>query len=209
MVVGIDKFTLASRLDYAEAEARSVAAILGDSYLALGSLGQATFRNVKNNMAKYSIVHIASHGLYIPAVPGAAQVLLRGEGRQDDEPLMAVDVLGTQLSAHLVVLSACETATPYESGLPPDGDILGLPKSFLIAGAESVMASLWTVNDESTRKFFEHFYGMAFAGSNSSTIHMTMSTVDLDVALASAQRRIRSEYPDPHYWAPFILIGDY
>jgi CHAT domain-containing protein len=207
MVVGNNDFTLAGRLKYAEEEARSIAGLLGGSDLLLGSRGQATYRNVVDNMASYSIVHIASHGLYIPAVPGAAHVLLRGRGRQDDEPLMAVDVLGTRLNASLIVLSACQTATPHEGGLPPDGDILGLPRSFLIAGARAVIASLWAVNDESTRKFFQCLYRTAFSGSPSRGDVM-LPNVELDVALANAQRRIRSEYMDPHYWAPFILIGE-
>jgi len=205
MVVGINDFTLASRLDHAEEEARSIAGLLGNSHLLLGSRGQATYRNVAGNMASYSIVHIASHGLYIPAVPGAAHVLLRGQGRQDDEPLMAVDVLATRLNASLIVLSACQTATAHEGGLPPDGDILGLPRSFLIAGARAVIASLWAVNDESTRKFFESLYRTAFRGTPSH--ELLDPDVEIEVALARAQRRIRSEYPDPHYWAPFIHIG--
>jgi len=206
MVVGINEFAMANRLKFAEEEARSIAGILSDSDLLLGSRGQATYLNVMSNIADYSIIHIASHGLYIPAVPGAAHVLLRGQGRQKDEPLMAVDVLQTRLNASLVVLSACQTATSHEGGLPPDGDILGLPRSFLIAGAERVIASLWAVDDQSTRKFFEYLYRTVFSGSWSLKGWMLPKTA-IDSALATAQRRIRSEYPDPHYWAPFVLIG--
>ena len=119
---------------------------------------------------------------------------------------MAVDVLQKRLNASLVVLSACQTATSHEGGLPPNGDILGLPRSFLIAGAERVIASLWAVNDQSTREFFEYLYRALFSGSWIEK-DAALPKMEFDSALAAAQRRIRSEYRDPHYWAPFILIG--
>ena len=207
LVVGINEFTMANRLNFAEAEARAVAGTLRDSDLLLGSRGQATYRNVMNKMVRYEIVHIASHGSYIPVAPGASHVLLRGQGRKDDEPLMAVDLIGTRLNASLIVLSACQTATSHESGLPSDGDILGLPRSFLIAGAERVIASLWAVNDKSTQEFFEHLYRMTYGASSWNDRNAILSRVEFDVALARAQRQIRSKYTHPHYWAPFILIG--
>lgn len=206
MVVGINNFGLANRLKYAEEEATSVARTLGNSQLVLGSRGQATYQNVINDIEKFSIIHIASHGLYIPDAPGASHVLLRGNGVNSDVPLMAIDILGKRLNASLVVLSACNTATVYGKGLPPDGDILGLPRALLIAGAERVIASLWAVNDKSTQELFDSMYRMAY-GKSAGGGGMLLSRVELDVALANAQKKIRNRYPDPYYWAPFILIG--
>jgi CHAT domain-containing protein len=206
IVVGIDEFSLAGRLSYAEEEARSVARILPASELLLGSRGQATYRNVLNKIGSYSVIHIASHGSYLSSAPGASHVLLRGQRGEGDEALMAVDILGTRLNATTVVLSACQTATTREAGLPPDGDILGLPRSFLIAGAANVVASLWAVNDQSTRKFFEYLYRAGLAGALIKE-DVVLSDVGLDAALVSAQRRLKTEYPDPFYWAPFVLIG--
>ena len=205
LVVGIDEFATAPRLKYAEAEAVAVARILQEGDLALGSRGQATYQNVVGGLERYSIIHIASHGMYVPGAPGAAHVLLGGAAAAEDVPMTGVDVLGKRLNASLVVLSACRTATPSESGLPPDGDMLGLPRAFLIAGAAAVIATLWPVNDESAQKFFEDFYGGALGGLRITDPLLTGR--DLDAELANTQRRMRKQYPDPHYWAPFILIG--
>lgn len=206
MIVGINEFALANSLNYAEEEANGIAKVLEGCDLLLGSKGQATYRNVMDNLEEYWIIHIASHGTYIPYAPGASLVVLQGQRQQHDEPLMAIDVTGKHLNASLIILSACNTATSDIKGLPPDGDILGLPRSFLIAGAERVIASLWSVNDRASSEFFEYFYRRAFSGSAGGGA-MLIPKVDMDIALAITQRYIKSKYPDPHYWAPFTLVG--
>jgi hypothetical protein len=206
LVVGIDQFASAAPLRHAEAEARAIARVLPASDLLLGSQGQATFRRVMADVSRYEIIHIASHGAYFPGIPAASHVVLRSEDGQADEPLTAVDILRTSLNASVVVLSACETATASERGLPPDGDVLGLPRSFLAAGAGAVIASLWPVNDRSTRVLFEEVYRLSFERVGGDD-KLVVPAMGIDEALAAAQRRIRAEYPDPHFWAPFILIG--
>ena len=203
LAVGINDFTLANKLGFAEPEARSIAAFFDDAELLLGSQRSATYKRISQDISRYSIVHIASHGLFIPASPEASNILLQGGGKLADTTLTAADVMGMNLNAKLVVLSACQTATPDARGLPPDGDMLGLPRSFLIAGAERVVASLWSVNDRSTQKFFDYFYTSLYGGRSSGYIER----VEFDVALAQAQRKLRRENPDPFYWAPFVLIG--
>jgi len=205
LVVGINKFALANKLTYAEQEARVIAGLFKDADLMLGSRQQAKYWNIARRMPVYALIHIASHGLYIPSAPNASNVILQGSDRQTDEPLTSADVIGMRISASLVVLSACQTATPSERGLPADGDILGLPRSFLIAGAERVIASLWSVNDRSTQEFFEHLYGILYGGLETSAPGLPRQ--EFDAALASAQRRLRRDYPHPFFWAPFVLIG--
>lgn len=68
--------------------------------------------------------------------------------------------------------------------------------SFFYAGAQSIIASLWFVNDRSTSELMQAFYKNL----------QTMTTAE---ALRQAKLQIMKKYPDPLYWAPFCLQGDY
>ena len=75
-------------------------------------------------------------------------------------------------------------------------ELLGLMRGFLYAGARSLLLSLWNVNDESTAALMAHFYREWQAGTGKST------------AFRSAVLAIRDTYPNPFYWAPFLLVGN-
>lgn len=102
--------------------------------------------------------------------------------------LASLDLWGTQL----VVLSACDTGR---------GDVMlregiyGLRRAFVVAGAETVVMSLWQVNDDSTRALMEEYYRHLLAGKGRAS------------ALRDAMRTLRKARPHPHYWAPFIALG--
>jgi CHAT domain-containing protein len=105
-----------------------------------------------------------------------------------------------KLHARLVTLSACETALGkgYFTETPAGNEFVGLNRAFLGAGGENVLASLWTVNDESTRLLMVRFYG-----------HLRRSTPA--EALAQAQRELRQSdprYQAPYYWAAFVMAGN-
>ncbi len=94
----------------------------------------------------------------------------------------------------LVVLSACESAR----GVVLQGEgVASLQRAFLIAGSESVVASLWKVNDDVTKQLMTAFYTFLRAGNSRS------------VALRRAAAQVRSspEYAHPYYWAGFVLVG--
>lgn len=97
-----------------------------------------------------------------------------------------LDLKGTQL----VALSACETAL---GGYNFEG-IHGLTRGFKQAGAESLLVSLWSVNDQSTSIFMSAFY------SN------WQKDGDRHAAYRKAIAKVRETYPSPFYWAPFILL---
>jgi tetratricopeptide (TPR) repeat protein len=97
-------------------------------------------------------------------------------------------------STELVVLSACGTGL----GLHSFGDgLLGLRRSFLIAGARTLICSLWKVPDRQTAALMSEFYSFALAGD------------DCDEALRKAKLKLKRTYPDqPYYWAAFVCYGD-
>jgi CHAT domain-containing protein len=116
----------------------------------------------------------------------------------DDGMLRVYEILGLRLHARLITLSACETAlgSGFFSDLPPGDEFVGLTRAFLSAGGNSVMATLWQVNDRSTVRFMLEFYQRA-RGRNS------------ELALAQTQRTMVSQgpYRHPYYWAAFVLHG--
>lgn len=101
-----------------------------------------------------------------------------------------MDLRGTQL----VVLSACDSG---RGDAVRGQGVLGLRRAFLLAGAESVVATLWPVNDWSTAFFMRHFYAQLQAGAARS-----------DALQYAMQRMIETEgKAEPHLWSPFVLIG--
>jgi CHAT domain-containing protein/tetratricopeptide (TPR) repeat protein len=102
--------------------------------------------------------------------------------------LASLDLWGTQL----VVLSACDTG---RGDVKPGQGVYGLRRSLVIAGAETVVMSLWKVNDDSTRLLMEAYYRHLLAGMGRA------------VALRQAMRSLRQSHPHPHHWAPFISLG--
>lgn len=104
------------------------------------------------------------------------------------------------INTELVVLSACSTGEGFSTnGL----GVFGLYRSFLEAGASSVLASLWKVDDESTSEFMSHFY---------KELKLGISKAE---ALKNTQKRFRygligaGRWTDPYYWAAWQLVGDW
>jgi CHAT domain-containing protein len=92
-----------------------------------------------------------------------------------------------------VTLSACETGV---SGLAAGDEVMGLTRGLLGAGCAAVVASLWTVSDESTARLMERFYAGLRGGAAPA------------VALRAAMQTLRNQYDHPYFWAPFVVVGD-
>jgi CHAT domain-containing protein len=130
------------------------------------------------------------------ALAGANTWLKAGNPPEEAEDglLTAEDVTGLDLLAtELVVLSACETGL----GQVHVGEgVFGLRRAFVLAGARTLVMSLWKVPDEPTRELMEDFYGRLLAGEGRAE------------ALRQAQLAMKEKYPDPFYWGAFICQGD-
>lgn len=143
-----------------------------------------------NNQAAHETEAMNSSGLYF----AGAQNTLWGEperNMKEDGILSAQEISSLDLRGlRLAVLSACETG---KGSVGPDG-VFGLQRGFKQAGAEGLMMSLWKVDDKATQILMEEFYKNLTSGS------------DQYSALQDAQNVVRKDYPDPKYWAAFILI---
>ncbi len=126
-----------------------------------------------------------------------ANTWLKGEtlpAEAEDGILTAEDVSGLDLLAtELVVLSACETGL----GEVQVGEgVFGLRRAFMLAGAKTLVMSLWKVPDKQTQELMSDFYPRILAGEARAE------------ALRQAQLAMKKKYPDPYYWGAFICQGD-
>ena len=112
----------------------------------------------------------------------------------EDGLLTAEDVTGLDLlDTELVVLSACETGL----GEVRTGEgVFGLRRAFIVAGARTLVMSLWKVPDEQTRELMIDFYTRVLSGQGVAD------------ALRHAQLAMKEKYPDPYFWGAFICQGN-
>lgn len=130
------------------------------------------------------------------ALAGANTWLRGGAGAPggDDGILTGWDVAGVDLvGTELVVLSGCETGL---GTVHPGEGVLGLRRAFDMAGAHSVVMSLWRVPDAATARLVEDLYRDLLDGVPRST------------ALQNAQKALRKAHPEPYFWGAFVCHGD-
>ena len=188
----------ASHLPNAVGEIRSIGELFPESARVVTGSG-ATKTLFKKVAGEYDFVHLATHGSLNRNAPWLSTLQLQPDSESDGR-LELHEVLDLKLKARLVTLSACETAlgSGYFNDTPAGNEFVGMARAFLGAGSQSVLASLWTVNDESTRALMVRFY-------------RNLRRYDGPEALARAQREMRlgdARYREPYYWAPFVLVGE-
>lgn len=151
----------------------------------------------KTNLKDYRYIHFATHADLPGKVQGIKEpFLLLGQVENkggDDGFLTMSEVLDLKLNADLVVLSACVTG----KGKIMEGEgVANFARAFHHAGARSVLVSLWEVASNETVEYMESFYRYLKQGKNKAE------------ALTLAKKEMKSKYPNPFYWAPFILHGE-
>jgi CHAT domain-containing protein/tetratricopeptide (TPR) repeat protein len=154
---------------------------------------------LRHNLASYRIIHFATHGILDEKHPersGLILSLVDRKGEPQDGFLRLSDIYDFKLSADLVVLSSCDSSLGKD--LSSEG-MIGLPRAFLRAGAKSVIATLWKVDDEATAKLMTHFYDHLRQGEGPAS------------ALRNAQLQLsrNEQWSHPYYWAAFVYQGDY
>jgi CHAT domain-containing protein len=188
-----------SRLQHAPEEASAIDALFRpNSRLLAGD--EATETRFRAMAGHYRNLHLATHGYFNKQNPLLSGIELEPDAEQDG--LLEVhEIMGLKLNADLVTLSACQTGlgAGFFSDVPAGDDFVGLTRAFLYAGSESVLATLWEVDDRSTGLLMEAFYKRLGHGSDETK----------SAALAYAQQQIRSnpKYRHPYYWAAFVLVG--
>ena len=155
----------------------------------------ATKEQVLSRLSSVSLVHIAAHGSAERGEILLSPNLGCSEPPEDKDFLLTMtDVLNAKLDAKLVVLSYPHSG---RGNIKAEG-VVGIARAFLGAGARSVIASLWAINDKATLTFMRHFYEHLVKGQSASkSLHEAMKIM-----------RESDEFNAVKYWAPFMLIGD-
>ena len=151
---------------------------------------------IKQLKSSVALVHIAAHGsaetgeIYLSPNPERSSKV----PKKEDYVLTMKDVLSIKLRARLVVLSCCHSG---HGKIKAEG-VVGIARAFLGAGARSVLAALWAINDEATLEFMKSFYQHLEKGESASK------------AINQARKYLKESknYSDVKHWAPFMLIGD-
>ncbi len=155
-------------------------------------------RVLGQELARYRIVHFATHGLINnqhPEMSGIVLSLFDRQGNSRDGFLRLHDIYNMRLPADLVVLSACSTGL----GKDVKGEgLIGLTRGFMYAGASGVVASLWKVDDDATAVLMKGFYEAMFKKGLSPAAALRDSQLTM-----ARQEKWRS----PYYWAGFTIQG--
>jgi CHAT domain-containing protein len=188
------------RLPNSREEAEAIAAIAShEPWMAL-DFDASRDAVLKAPWSEYTIAHFASHALLDlrhPELSGVVLSLYDASGSAADGFLRLGDLYKLRMPVDLVVLSACESTPGRDVGA--DG-MFGLSRAFFYAGARRVVSSLWTVDDRASAQFMRYFYA--------SLIGQKLAP---QAALHRAQGQMARDpqWQAPHYWAGFVLQGDW
>ncbi len=182
-------------LSHVKREIRNIAGKFRDADVTILLDRDASERRLKDeDLGKYGVVHVATHGVLDDIHWWRSALLLEPQREiREDGFLTALEVAELHLDARLVVLSACRTGL---ASLATGEGIKGFVGAFLHAGADNLLVSLWNVDDRAAAEFMRYFYEFLGGGETPSR------------ALWKAKlRMIEAGYRNPYYWASFVLIG--
>jgi CHAT domain-containing protein len=165
-------------------EVTSIATCLPNAELLLGP--DATAERLREIGKQSQFIHIATHGYFRTDSPMFSGIRLGGSY------LSLYDLYQLNLPAELIALSGCSTGLNVVAA---GDELLGLARGLIHAGAETSLLTLWDVQDRSAAQLMTSFYSQLVSGRTKAD------------ALQYAMQRLRLEYPNPYYWAPFVLVG--
>ncbi len=169
-----------------DAEVAAVAALSASSTVLLDAA--ATVQALHEQAGRHDVVHIACHGIDRSDNPLFSAV------RLGDRWLTAAEIAGFDLDGQVVVLSACSSGR--QRGFGTAGELVGLPRAFLAAGAGSVVVNLWAADDASAIDLMTAF-------------HEQLGAHEPAEALRHAQLTMLSHRPHPYHWAPAVVVGGF
>jgi len=200
-----EKLRALAYLPQAKAELESLQKSFGgQSSVVIGDAATETAVKASKALPGARFVVFSTHGLLATEVgdnaePGLVFTPPKQASELDDGLLTASEVSQLKIPADLVVLSACNTAAG--DGKSADG-LSGLAKSFLFAGARSLLVSHWAVSDAATSLLMQQTFANIQKGDVAGRAR----------ALQAAMKTVRSEgtgqFVSPKYWAAFTLVGE-
>ncbi len=186
-------------------EAKAIKADFTDATIYTKKAAQEA--TAKKEAGDYRYLHFATHGFFNDAAPLLSAIILAQPDKKTGEDgfLTAREIFDLNLSADLVVLSACNTA----KGEKRNGEgLIGLTWALFAAGAPTQVVSQWSVNDVGTALLMRNFY------FNLTSKRMAKGDAlrQASLSLLNGNSKIQTlthKYDHPYYWAPFILLGNW
>ena len=186
-----------SPLEHNIEEAVSITSIIGGDKIVAE---KATKKQLLKDINQYKIVHFSTHGILDEAASERSYLAFSTTPKDttlEESQLTAAEIFNLKIPAEMVVLSACRTAV---GRLYRGEGIMSLARSFRYAGARTLVASLWNVDDTQTPNLMAFFYENLKKGLSKSS------------ALTNAKRQylttVSHDKAHPFYWAGFLLIGE-
>src|SRR5262249_44054809 len=182
-------------LPFAEDEVKAVGKRLGARQDEVLIGPQALEERFKKRADQYRVLHLATHAVLDNYNSMYSYIVMSQVGNKGEEDglLEAREILGLDLNAEMVVLSACQTA---RGKIRTGGAAVGLSWALQVAGVPTVIASQWAVTDQSTKDLMDEFYSQITQRPRQSKAE----------SLRQASLKIMKTKKHPHDWAPFVLI---
>ncbi len=187
-------------LPFAELESQKIKELIGQADIYKRT--EASESMLKKCASDYDILHIASHAFADTVFEAFSGLVLAAETEDtDDGILMGYEVETLDIQCDLVTLSACETGL---GRLMAGEGVMGLPRQFLCAGAQSVLMSAWKVDDQFTAEFMPAFYRYYLKENISKPGALVRAKRDICNPLSETGGMY---YQHPFFWAAFTLYG--
>ena len=158
---------------------------------------EATHERVIQAAVQAKLIYIATHGLFRADAPLFSYLEL-ADGR-----LSTLDILNLTLTNATVVLSACETGLGHLTG----NEMMGMVRAFLYAGARTVVATHWQVNDQATGQLMAQFVGGLLVGLRPGTILAQAQRNLAHMCADTPDEQTRRLWAHPYYWGGIWLAG--
>ncbi|TBN05507.1 CHAT domain-containing protein [Hyunsoonleella flava] len=174
--------------------AKEYSRLFGGDYFINQNASKQIFKNEAN---EHKIIHIGTHAESNNVSPELSRLIFAKNSPDDDNSLYTYEIYNENLNSNLAILTACETGKPtYQAG---EG-MISLAHAFNYAGSESILTSLWKIDEKSSSEIIEFFYQNIKRG------------LPKDEALQKAKlkyiEKAEGRTLAPQYWAGLVLIGD-
>jgi len=161
-------------------------------------LNEKASKQIFTEMAKeHKIIHIGTHAETDNISPKFSRLIFAKNQGGEDNSLYTFEIYNQNLASNLAILTACETGKP---NYQPGEGMISLAHAFNYAGSESILTSLWKIDEQSSSKILDYFYAHIAEG------------LKKDEALKAAKLQYISNAKGrtiaPQYWAGLVLIGD-
>ncbi|MCB0844380.1 MAG: CHAT domain-containing protein [Bacteroidetes bacterium] len=191
-------------LPFARKEVKEISRVFSPDKVTIWLNEEANEKQIKDwneahRLRQYQIIHFAAHARIDESYPQLSAILFPPDPDSiEDGYLQPFEIRDLDLNAEMVVLSSCESGL----GKIIRGEgMIGYMRSLMYAGTQSVMLSLWAVQDSSTSELMQSYY-RALTEEDMKNKYLPLRKAQLEMI------NRKDEFSNPYYWAPFVFMGN-